>query len=81
MLDGGVGTGEEEGFVPAVPPPNDMGRRSVRTPNLEHFAVAIGLTRLVPVGTATRSPTVACIASSFDRVGFTSMVGRSFPAR
>ncbi len=49
MLDTGIGTREEEGFMPTVPPPNKIGRCSIRSPNLEHFPVSIRLARMVPM--------------------------------
>jgi hypothetical protein len=44
VLDGGVWTGEEEGLMSRVLPPNEERGCSIRAPDLEHLPIAIRLT-------------------------------------
>jgi hypothetical protein len=41
LLDGGVRTGKEYGLVPRILPLDEVRRRAIRAPNLEHLPVAI----------------------------------------
>ena len=47
MLEGRVACWKEEAFASSVSPANDVRRVVVRAPDLHHFTIAIGFTRVM----------------------------------